>query len=469
MLRRFSINFALFSVAIDGLAVAFSLWSAVAIRPMMNGLSWVQTIPVDANAPAALYAIFPVVWVLVYAMFSLYDGRKQFRVADEFTALVFAVIVSSISSAGILYLSFREVSRALFIAFVLFAYLLCSAWRILARIYFRTQNTVPDRDRRILIVGAGPLGLKVREQIYETGLANFNLLGFVDRAIPPRENIDLVGPPEQVSKLVETFDVSDVVIALPHSEYHQLGEIVHALEESPVQVWVALGYFDLTLYHTKIEDFAGIPMLDMRASAIDDYQRMIKRAFDLILGSIAFVLALPLLTLISAVIFLADGRPILYRQKRVGENGRLFEMLKFRTMVREAEQLQGQVMKRDADGNPIHKSKEDPRVTRVGRFLRRFSLDELPQVFNVVIGDMSLVGPRPELPQLVANYQPWQRKRFSVPPGMTGWWQVNGRSDKPMHLHTEDDLYYIQNYSIFLDVQILLKTIWVVLIGRGSY
>jgi lipopolysaccharide/colanic/teichoic acid biosynthesis glycosyltransferase len=144
-------------------------------------------------------------------------------------------------------------------------------------------------------------------------------------------------------------------------------------------------------------------------------------------------------------------------------------MLKFRTMVRDAEQLKSQVEMQDENGNLIHKTKDDPRVTRVGRLLRRFSLDELPQFFNILAGTMSLVGPRPEMPYLVDNYQPWQRKRFAIPPGLTGWWQVSGRSDKPMHLHTEDDLYYNQNYSIWLDLQILLKTVWVVLIGKGAY
>ena len=131
--------------------------------------------------------------------------------------------------------------------------------------------------------------------------------------------------------------------------------------------------------------------------------------------------------------------------------------------------LQSLVEKRDADGNLIHKTKDDPRVTRAGRLLRRLSLDELPQLFNILAGTISLVDPRPEMPYLGDQYQPWQRKRFAVPPGLTGWWQVNGRSDKPMHLHTEDDLYYIQNYSIWLDLQIIVRTIWVVLVENGSY
>jgi exopolysaccharide biosynthesis polyprenyl glycosylphosphotransferase len=248
-----------------------------------------------------------------------------------------------------------------------------------------------------------------------------------------------------------------------------MSEIVLCLEDLPVGVWIALGFFDLALYRTDIEDFAGIPMLDLRASAIDDYQRMVKRAFDLTFGLFAVIPALPLMAVSALMVFLEDGAPVLFRQTRVGENGRLFEMLKFRTMVRNAEQLQDQVERRDEHGNLIHKSKDDPRVTRVGRLLRRLSLDELPQLFNVIAGTMSLVGPRPEVPYLVEKYQPWQRKRFAVPPGLTGWWQVSGRSDKPMHLHTEDDLYYIQNYSIWLDIQILVRTGWVVLFGKGAF
>ncbi len=138
-------------------------------------------------------------------------------------------------------------------------------------------------------------------------------------------------------------------------------------------------------------------------------------------------------------------------------------------MYVDAEQRLPEVIRRDEQGRLIYKRPDDPRVTRVGRFLRRTSLDELPQLFNVLKGEMSLVGPRPELPWLVDQYEAWQRKRFAVPPGMTGWWQVNGRSDRAMHLHTEYDLYYIQHYSPLLDLQILWKTIGVVLRGRGAY
>jgi lipopolysaccharide/colanic/teichoic acid biosynthesis glycosyltransferase len=173
---------------------------------------------------------------------------------------------------------------------------------------------------------------------------------------------------------------------------------------------------------------------------------------------------------IAVLIKLDSPGPVFYRQKRAGENGKVFEMIKFRSMVKDADRLRHLVEKVDEEGRLIqNKSAEDPRITRVGGFLRRTSLDEWPQLFNVLRGDMSLVGPRPELPYLVDRYELWQRKRFAVPQGMTGWWQINGRSDKPMHLHTEEDLYYVQHYSLWLDLQILFKTVWVVLRGKGAY
>jgi exopolysaccharide biosynthesis polyprenyl glycosylphosphotransferase len=196
---------------------------------------------------------------------------------------------------------------------------------------------------------------------------------------------------------------------------------------------------------------------------------MSKRVFDLVVGSFALVVSLPLMALSALLVYFEDGPPVIFRQKRVGWRGRLFEIYKFRTMVKNAEQWTGQIETWDADGNLIHKQPDDPRVTRVGRILRRFSLDELPQLFNVLTGTMSLVGPRPELPYLVEKYESWQFQRFAVPPGMTGWWQISGRSDRPMHLHTEDDLYYIQNHSIWLDLQIIFRTIWVVIRGKGAY
>jgi len=184
---------------------------------------------------------------------------------------------------------------------------------------------------------------------------------------------------------------------------------------------------------------------------------------DLVVSAGLLITCGPLMLLIAILIKLDSPGPAIIRQQRVGENGRLFEMLKFRTMRAGEEQRVPKL----TDG--LHKRPRDPRVTRLGRFLRRYSLDELPQLINVLKGEMSLVGPRPELPWLVERYESWQRRRFAVPPGMTGWWQVNGRSERPMHLHVEDDLYYIRNYSLWMDLVILLRTVPAVLSGRGAF
>lgn len=470
MIRRFSINFALLSMAFDAAFIAVGLWLSTVLRPYLNDFAGIELLAFPVIVPVFLYILFPLIWVLIFIMLSIYDGRKYLRAIDEFVVLSLAVLLASVSSAGVLYFSYRDISRVMFIIFVVAAYIFCCVWRVLIRSYFRAQNLSTDREKRILVVGAGSLGMKVYAQILEARDLNLKPLGFVDEKQDPSNMTPLfLGKSENIKEIIQEHNISDVVIALPHSAYYQMGNIVQRLNDLPVQVWVALGFFDLALYNTTIEDFAGIPMLDLRASAIDDYQRMVKRAFDLFFGLIALVIALPFMAISALMIFLEDGPPVFFRQKRVGENGRLFEMLKFRTMVRNAEELQRQVEKRDEDGNVLHKLREDPRITRSGRFLRRFSLDELPQFINVVRGEMSLVGPRPEMPYLVEKYQPWQRKRFAIPPGITGWWQVNGRSDKPMHLYTEDDLYYIANYSLWLDILILMRTIWVVVIGKGAY
>lgn len=469
MLRRFSVNFAILSMALDGVGVLFCLWLSAAVRPALSALTFVKDIESAVALPLPLYVIFPMLWIMVFASLSIYDGRKFLRAADELAALFLATFIASVSSAGILYFSYREVSRALYVIFISAAFLLCLIWRVLARAYFRARRESLAVARRVLIVGTGPLGQSVGNQMRLAHSDNISLLGYVDDGYVSSTSVDALGGLDQLNLLIQKHRSTDVVIALPYSTYHKMSDIVSRLEAAPVGVWIALGFFDLALYRTDIESVAGIPMLDLRASAIDDYQRMVKRAFDILIGLLAFLPALPLMAVSALMIVLEDGFPVLFRQQRVGENGRPFTMLKFRTMIRNAEQLKGQVEKRDADGNLVHKSKDDPRVTRTGRLLRRLSLDELPQLFNVLAGTMSLVGPRPEMPYLVEKYQPWQRKRFAIPPGMTGWWQVSGRSDKPMHLHTEDDLHYIQNYSIWLDIQILVRTLWVVLFGKGAF
>jgi exopolysaccharide biosynthesis polyprenyl glycosylphosphotransferase len=470
MLRRFSVDFAVFSMGLDGVLIAITLAIATSIRPALSDLTFVAEVGPDLITPIHLYVLFPVLWVLIFFVNSVYDGRRNFRVGDEISNLFLSSLLSSVASAGTLYLSFRGVSRVLFLTFSGMAFLMLLAWRLAYRLAFSRGMVKGVQTRRVLIIGAGGIGRELEAQITRLRNLGLEVAGFLDDdPIKERKFPEILGSLVQAREIVQQYRIDEVVLTLPMRAYEKVQRMVAELHDVPVKVWVIPDYFSLTLHKAGVDNFAGLPMLDLRAPALNDYQRLVKRVFDITVSLSTLILSLPLTGLIALAIRLDSPGPILLRQKRVGENGRLFEMLKFRTMLANAEQLRQSVEYYDEEGNLIHKQADDPRITKVGRILRRLSLDEIPQLFNVFKGEMSLVGPRPELPYLVERYEPWQRKRFAVPQGMTGWWQVNGRSDNPMHLHTEEDLYYVQNYSILLDIEIMLKTIWVVLKGEGAY
>jgi lipopolysaccharide/colanic/teichoic acid biosynthesis glycosyltransferase len=206
----------------------------------------------------------------------------------------------------------------------------------------------------------------------------------------------------------------------------------------------------------------------LKEPALTPGQRAVKRVFDLTLGSLLLIGFAPLLAVSALVIKLDSPGPVFYRQKRIGEGRTEFRMFKLRTMVCGADRHEVHLLLSENGSLRFNKLPDDPRVTRVGRFLRRWSIDELPQLINVILGDMSLIGPRPELPSLVERYSAWQRKRFAVPQGMTGWWQVNGRP-QDVEQKVEFDLYYVRSYSLALDLWILVKTIGAVLSRRGAF
>ncbi|MHC1784033.1 MAG: sugar transferase [Anaerolineaceae bacterium] len=469
MFRRFSANNAVYAVFVDITTIAAAMYLAYRIRYLFNGLPLVQSLQ-PVNFPLPLYLIFPVLWVAVMLQFSIYDGRKNLRAVDEFGSLTLGSSLAMVAMAGILYLTFRDVSRLQFLLFFLLGFMILFLWRLGLRLSNRWNLVKGISKRKVLILGAGSVGRKLDEQILSRIELGLNLVGFLDDD-PQKQATqgDILGGTEKARDIIIDQRVDDVVIALPRSAYSRLNQVATELHDLPVRVWVIPDYFSLSLHQAKVEEFAGIPMLDLRAPALDEYQRMVKRAFDLIVVILFLPPVLIMVGLIALAIRLESPGSIFFLQKRVGENGRMFDMIKFRSMVPDAEKLKHLVETRSENGELIHKNKDDPRITRVGRFLRRMSLDELPQIFNVLKGEMSLVGPRPEMAYLVEKYEPWQRKRFAVPQGMTGWWQINGRSDKPMHLHTEEDLYYVQHYSIWLDMQIMVRTVWVVLRGKGAY
>ncbi len=469
MLRRFSTNFAVFSIFLDWVLITLALHLSIFLRNLANRLPFVNPLTELSRIPIELYIIFPFLWIVTLLVFNIYDGRKNIRVIDEYGSLTLAAFLASVTSAGVLYLTYRDLSRFQFALFAALAYFFLLIWRGIVRTTIHRRHSRKMEMRNVLILGAGSAGRKIGEQIVKESMFGLRVVGYLDDNPKKNRETDVVGNLDIAREIVQSSQIDDVVIALPMSAHQRLNQIVSDLHDLPVRVWVIPDYFSLTLHKAGVFDFAGIPMLDLRAPALNEYQRMTKRSFDLILSILCFPFWLLLMAVIALAIRLDSNGPVIFKQKRVGENGQIFTMLKFRTMQTNAEEQRRMVEKRDENGNRILKQRDDPRVTRIGKLLRQTSLDEIPQLLNVLDGSMSLVGPRPELPDFVDEYNPWQRKRFAVPQGITGWWQVNGRSDHPMHMHTEDDLYYVQNYSIWLDLQILARTFWVVLRRKGAY
>ena len=329
MLRRFSVNFALFSMALDTVLVASSLWLAQVLRPGLSQLSFAQTLgQSEAVAPAPLYVLFPAVWLAVMLLFNLYDGRRNLRVVNELSNLTLAAGLATIASVGLLYLSFRDVSRLLFATFVISSFLFMATWRLLLRALQRWRGFRVS-TRKVLIIGTGQLGKQVRAQVEEYASLGLNFTGFLDDEGGGKQ---VLGYLKDARKVVRKRHPDDVIIALPSSAYRRINALLSDLHDLPVRTWVIPDYFSLALHKAQVEDFAGLPMLDLRAPALSDSQRLFKRAFDVAVVIITLPFALPIMLACAAAIWLQDRRPILLNQQRVGENGRLFTMYKFRTM-----------------------------------------------------------------------------------------------------------------------------------------
>ena len=428
----------------------------------------------DAKVPVAVYGLSILCWGVGLAVSGAYHPQRSLRWFNEGWRVFSGALLATALMAGFLFLSYRELSRLQFVYFFAIATGMLLTYRAGLRAYYRARGRArPGGWNRVLIVGAGELGARVGRLLMDHSRWGFGPLGYLDDDPAKQgqriEGMPVLGTTGQLREVVERAGADEVWIALPARAYERLEQVVAALERSPVRIKVVPDYFSLALVRAEAEILGGIPIIGLRDPLVEGLPRLVKRIFDLVVTLLLLIPTAPFMGLIALLIRLDSGAPTVLRQQRVGENGRLFPMYKFRTMLKNAETGGEDLTAVDQAGEVVHKRKDDPRVTRIGRLLRRYSLDELPQLLNVLKGDMSLVGPRPEMPWLVDRYEAWQRKRFAVPQGLTGWWQINGRSDKPMHLNTQDDLFYVYNYSLLLDLWILLRTPFAVLRGKGAF
>lgn len=328
--------------------------------------------------------------------------------------------------------------------------------------------------QRTLVIGAGEVGGAVLRTMLARKEMGYLPVAYLDED-PERASVDLgrvkgLGGLDQLQAALRDECIDMVVITLPWTYHARIIGLIEVCRRAGVEVSVVPDVFQLNLRQVQVENLDGIPLLRVNGHVhFKGSNRLVKRAIDIGLIALTAPLWIPIIGLVSLAIRLEGAGPIFYTARRVGENGREFSMIKFRSMIPGADKLRAALTESQELDPRRPKLKNDPRVTRVGRFIRATSLDELPNLWNVLTGQMSLVGPRPPTPDEVSLYEPWHMQRLQIRPGMTGLWQVSGRSDVPFDEMCLLDIYYIENWSVGLDAQILMMTIPRVLLRDGAY
>ena len=323
MFRRFSVNFALLSIGLDMAAVGIALALSARLRPLLGFLPFAANYPDFIPTPLLVYPIFAIEWTAILLLFSVYDPRRNLRGINEFSSLTLGSMLAAVALAGTLYLSFRQVSRLLFVSFILLGYTMMLSWRAALRLAARLRPNQVTKRRRVLIVGAGSVGRELQKQIQANPRMGLSVAGFLDDNPEKRQaHADILGPLTSLQGVINKQPIDDVVIALPQWAYKRMNQLVGELHLLPVKVWVIPDYFRLTLHKAAVEEFAGLPMLDLRAPALTEQQRLVKRGFDLVFTLLCLQVALPLMGLIAVAITLESPGAALFRQSRVGENGR---------------------------------------------------------------------------------------------------------------------------------------------------
>lgn len=419
-----------------------------------------------------LLMVFPI-WSFFFYLMGLYRLWRGQGIWKEARGIFKAVFISSlILGFTIFVLKYHFVSRIFILSFSLSDFFLVIAARAFVRKAILFFNRKIERFRIILIVGTGEHAMSIARKVKKHEDLGMRILGFLSITDSgPMEKLNgypILGLANGLQKVLETEVLDEVIFAVSQEELKRMEDLFFLCEERGITARLAINFPPHLIAKTHLEDLDGLPLLTFTTTPKNELLLLLRRVFDLI-GSFALILILsPVLLLIILLIRFDSPGPAIYRQIRSGLNGRRFTFYKFRSMG------QGAGAKREELGafnlmtGPVFKMKNDPRVTRVGRFLRKTSLDELPQLFNVLRGDMSFVGPRPPIPEEVEKYEGWQRRRLSMKPGITGLWQVSGRNQIDFDQWMKLDLEYIDNWSLWLDFKILLKTIPAVIFGRGA-
>lgn len=432
---------------------------------------YLPVVPVTKGIPHLnLYVMLSLLVLLVFAVALQVSGlyrRPWAGVGGAWWPVLRATTIGVVVAVVFTwFLQPYEFSRLVFLHFYLLTFVALMVYRPLLTHFWR--RAYPENaGERVLIVGVAELGRQVAANIKKNPVLGLGIVGFLSRSQDKVggkvAGVTVLGAYDQIAEIIARHQVQVVIIALPLSAHERLPELLAWLDEEMVDVRIVPDLYRFMSLRGTVEQFEGMPIIGLRSSPMEGWPRVIKRLLDITGSGLGLIVASPLMAIIAIAVKLSSPGPVLFRQRRMGLDGRVFDMLKFRTMRQDAE----------AQTGPVWAQADDPRRTRVGALLRRTSLDELPQFINAFKGEMSLVGPRPERPEFITEFRkkvPGYMLRHMMKAGITGWAQINGwRGNTDLGKRIEYDLYYIENWSLGLDLKILAQTPFRGLINPHAY
>jgi exopolysaccharide biosynthesis polyprenyl glycosylphosphotransferase len=421
---------------------------------------------------ALLGLVLPLWGLLLYAA-GFYRSHRTLPLGEEiWAAMRVSFGGTAILSLLIYGLRLEFVSRWFLVVFAVVNFAFLASEKVALRLVSRAVRTRGFNFRTVLLVGTGRKAVQLGEFLEAHPHWGFRVIGYLDDdnggEIRRASRWNCIGKITDLESVLAGQVVDELIFVIEKGRLHEYEQALLVAERHGVRAHVSLDIFPHVLARPVLEEMDGVPLLSFTTTPSNPLQLVLKRTLDLAAAFTLSAVTLPIQLLAALAIKLSSPGPVLFRQVRCGLNGRHFTLWKFRTMHAGAEERLPEISHLNEMSGPVFKAKKDPRLTGVGRLLRRLSIDELPQLWNVILGHMSLVGPRPPLPEEVARYEPWQRRRLSMKPGLTCLWQISGRSEVDFDRWMELDLKYIDTWSPMLDLKILLKTVPAVLSGRGA-
>lgn len=413
------------------------------------------------------------VWVLLFFLYGLYEPRQVLSPVNELKQVFHGVVAGTV----VIFLADSILDLEVARLWVLFAmiggFVFVGGERLAVRKLLHYMRRRGGDITRTIVLGANQEARTIAKTLQREAWLGYRIIGFVDDVAPPSHDVAsgevIIGRTSELQQLILENDVRLVLVAASAFDAPKLNRLFWELQDVDVDLQITSGTVDLMASRMTVQSVAGVPLLYIRRTGMDKVQRTLKRTIDLLGSALGLILLSPLLITIALWVKKSSRGGVFFKQVRVGRDGEPFTLWKFRTMVEDAEKRRTELEHLSQGPGLLFKLEKDPRVTTPGRHLRRYSLDELPQLWNVLRGEMSLVGPRPALPSEVEQYDDWVRNRLKVKPGMTGLWQVSGRTETTFADYVRYDLFYIQNWSLALDLWVLWRTFRAVVTAEGAH